>query len=263
MKPSLIWIGLALTYPNLSMAQESNWYVGAGVNHTGKMDSDLSDSSMGGQINVGYEFHPNWAIEASTGYYGNLDMVIPGDYRNTIEEETRYGSDISLLGALSLSQYYNLYGGLGAQVESGDISPIGQLGIQYEYSPSWSIKFGYKFLWASKSEYNLQMLGLGLQYHFARPETDVEQEPSYDDISVIASTKVPTSTPEKTATKTRCTTNTYIVKKGDWLIKIAYQHNLSFSELKAINNDFREIKDLNLIYPNQEVLVPSAGSICP
>ncbi|MFH0271295.1 outer membrane beta-barrel protein [Vibrio jasicida] len=125
-------IGVIAAISSVAVAEPTNWYVGGTLTHNGKTDTELSDSSFGGGIKLGYQISPTWAIEASTGSYGQLDMLKVGEYRNTTQNISRYGTDLTLLGTLPLSKRYKLYGGLGMISENGEFSPIAQIGVRYD-----------------------------------------------------------------------------------------------------------------------------------
>jgi|GEM_PF-1709972 len=50
------------------------------------------------------------------------------------------------------------------------------------------------------------------------------------------------------------TASSYTVKSGDWLEKIAKQHNVSWQQLATVN----KLKNANLIFPGQTIIVPNA-----
>ncbi|WP_104024506.1 LysM peptidoglycan-binding domain-containing protein [Vibrio hyugaensis] len=252
-------MGIIAGFSSVAIAEPTNWYVGGSLTHNGKTDTEFSDSSFGGGIKLGYQLSPTWAIEASTGTYGQLDMLKVGEYRNTTQNISRYGTDLSLLGTLPLSKRYKLYGGLGMISENDELSPIAQIGIRYELNPLWAFNFGYKFLSSQEPDYKLQSLGFGIQYRFQNTNTQVPS-PVYDEIQVASETqtdKQVISVMEYTDRDTECKANIYRVKEGDWLYKIASQHHISFTELMSANDSFKALPNIDVIYPEETVIIPN------
>ncbi|CAH1520811.1 LysM domain-containing protein [Vibrio owensii] len=261
MNTRAFFIVCATSLSAFSAEQPSNWYAGGMVTHNGKTETEAPDASFGSAVKFGYQVSPTWAIEASTGFYGKLDMVESGEKRNTKTKESRYATDLSLLGNVPLSKRYQIYGGLGALWESNDLSPIAQLGIRYSLSKQWSFNFGYKFLLNQDDEYKLQSLGFGAQYRFDKENVHVEP-PIYEKVNVISNTQQTSdSISEVTTERTQnpqCDTNVYRVQSGDWLYKIAEKHNISYAELKSLNNQFEDLRSNDVIYPDQIINVPNS-----
>ncbi|WP_054756076.1 LysM peptidoglycan-binding domain-containing protein [Vibrio jasicida] len=252
-------IGVIATISSVAVAEPTNWYVGGTLTHNGKTDTELSDSSFGGGIKLGYQISPTWAIEASTGSYGQLDMLKVGEYRNTTQNISRYGTDLSLLGTLPLSKRYKLYGGLGMISENDELSPIAQMGVQYDLNSLWTFNFGYKFISNQNADYKLQSLGFGIQYRFQSTNTQAPP-PAYEEIQVVSETQtdkqvIPVM--EYTDRDTKCKANVYRVKEGDWLYKIASQHHISFTELMLANEGFTTLRDIDVIHPKDTVIIPN------
>lgn len=246
----------ALILPNLCLADTSPFYIGADVTNAGKTNSDVSDNAFGGQILLGYDLSETWSLEASTGYYGHIKTMIEPDYPySEVIEERFSGTDISLLGSLPLSRQYNLYAGAGALLEGSSWSPITQFGVEYEFNEQLTMKFGYKFVFNNDPEKDLQVLSIGMRYHFPMQHAREPEPFIYDDIEV-------TSTSERTIYEPKveqqiCKPIRYIVKQGDWLIKIAQKQQISFEALKQLNGNFTYLKNINLIYTGDVVLVPN------
>ncbi|MBY7732119.1 outer membrane beta-barrel protein [Vibrio splendidus] len=253
-------IASALMLPSFCFADASPFYIGADVTNAGKSNSEVSDTAFGGQIQLGYDLNKTWSLEASTGYYGHIKTMKEPDYPySEVNEETFNGSDISLLGSIPLSRHYNLYAGAGTLLEGGTWSPITQLGVEYEFDEQLTMKFGYKFIFSDDPEKDLQVLSVGMRYHFPTQNESVPELIVYDDISVSSTSKVTVYEPKVVAEvePQTCETVRYIVKKDDWLIKIAHNHHISFEELKKHNHSFTDLKDINLIHSGDIVFLPS------
>ena len=252
-------MGIIAGFSSVAIAEPTNWYVGGSLTHNGKTDTEFSDSAFGGEIKLGYQISPIWAIEASTGSYGQLDMLKVGEYRNTTQNTSRYGTDLSLLGTLPLSKRYKLYGGLGMILENDELSPIAQIGVRYDLNSFWAFNFGYKFISSQEPDYKLQSLGFGIQYRFQSTNTQAPS-PAYDDIQVVSETQTDKQAipiMEYTDRGTKCKVNVYRVKEGDWLYKIASRHNIPFTELMSANDGFKTLRDIDVIYPNDTVIIPN------
>ena len=245
-----------LILPSLCLADASPFYIGADVTNAGKTNSEVSDTAFGGQILLGYDLSKTWTIEASTGYYGYIKTMKEPDLPYSEVEEQRFNStDISLLGTIPLSRNYNFYAGAGSLLEGNTWSPISQLGLEYELDEQLTMKFGYKFIFSDDPEKDMQVLNVGMRYHFPMQHVREPEPFVYDDIKV-------TSTSERTiyepkAKQQSCKPIRYIVKQGDWLIKIAQKQQISFEALNQLNGNFTNLKNINLIYSGDIVLVPN------
>ncbi|WP_261885599.1 LysM peptidoglycan-binding domain-containing protein [Vibrio pomeroyi] len=250
----------ALMLPNLCLADTSPFYIGADVTNAGKTNSEVSDTAFGGQILLGYDLNKTWSVEASTGFYGHIKTMKEPDLPYSEVEEKRFNStDISLLGTIPLSRHYNLYAGAGSLLEGNTWSPISQLGLEYEFDEQLTMKFGYKFIFSDDPEKDLQVLSVGMRYHFPTQNESVLEPIVYDDISVSSTSEVTVYEPKVVAEvePQTCETVRYIVKKDDWLIKIAHNHHISFEELKKHNHSFTDLKDIDLIHAGDIVFLPS------
>ncbi|MFA0016047.1 outer membrane beta-barrel protein [Vibrio lentus] len=268
MKLSTFSFGTALTtknvivgvlmLPNLCLADASPFYIGADVTNAGKTNSEVSDTAFGGQILLGYDLNKTWSVEASTGFYGHIKTIKEPDYPYSEVEEQRFNStDISLLGTIPLSRHYNLYAGAGSLLEGNTWSPISQLGVEYEFDEQLTMKFGYKFIFSDDPEKDLQVLSIGMRYHFPAQNVTEPEPIVYDEISVTSVSEVTMYEPGIEVKQQTCQPVRYIVKQDDWLIKIAHNHHISFKELKKHNHSFTGLADIDLIHPCDIVFLPN------
>lgn len=249
-------IASALMLPSLCFADASPFYIGADVTNVGKTNSEISDTAFGGQILLGYDLSKTWSLEASTGYYGHIKTMKEPDLPySEVTEERFNGTDISLLGTLPLSRHYNLYAGVGSLLEGNAWSPMSQLGVEYEFNESLTMKFGYKFIFSDDPEKDLQVLSVGMRYHFPAQNVTEPEPFAYDDISVSSTSEVTIYEPN--VEPKVCKTTRYIVKQDDWLIKIAQNHQISFEKLKQLNRSFVDLEDIDLIYSGDIVFIPN------
>ncbi|OBT26373.1 LysM peptidoglycan-binding domain-containing protein [Vibrio lentus] len=250
----------ALMLPSLCLADASPFYIGADVTNAGKTNSEVSDTAFGGQILLGYDLNKTWSVETSTGFFGHIKTIKEPDFPYSEVEGRRFNStDISLLGTIPLSRHYSLYAGAGSLLEGNTWSPIGQLGVAYEFDEQLSLKFGYKFIFSDDPEKDLQILSVGMRYHFPTQNESVPEPIVYDDIYVSSTSEVTLYEPEVVTEvePQTCETVRYIVKKDDWLIKIAHNHHISFEELKKHNHSFTDLTDIDLIHSGDIVLLPN------
>lgn len=250
----------ALMLPNLCLADASPFYIGADVTNAGKTNSEVSDTAFGGQVLLGYDLNKTWSVEASTGFFGHIKTIKePGFPYSEVEEQRFNSTDISLLGTIPLSRHYNLYAGAGSLLEGSTWSPIGQFGVAYEFDEQLSLKFGYKFIFSDDPEKDLQVLSVGMRYHFPTQNESVPEPIVYDDIYVSSTSEVTVYEPEVVAEvePQTCETVRYIVKKDDWLIKISHNHHISFEELKKHNHSFTDLQDIDLIHAGDIVFLPN------
>ncbi|NGZ12980.1 outer membrane beta-barrel protein [Vibrio aestuarianus] len=255
------FIASLLMLPNLCLADASPFYIGADVTNAGKTNSEVSDSGFGGQFLLGYDLTKTWSVEASTGYYGHIKtMKEPDSLYSEVGEERFNSTDISLLATMPLSRHYNLYAGAGMLLEGNAWSPISQLGVEYEFNEQLAIKFGYKFIFSDDPEKDLQVLSIGMRYHFPSQNKYEPDLVVYEDLSVHSTSEVKVYEPEiivkVKAEPQVCQPIRYVVKQDDWLIKIAHQHQSTLEALKQINGNFADLADINLIYPGDVVFLP-------
>ncbi|CAK2120380.1 outer membrane beta-barrel protein [Vibrio crassostreae] len=242
--------------PSLCLADASPFYIGADVTNAGKTNSEVSDTAFGGQILLGYDLSKTWSVEASTGFYGHIKTMKEPDLPYSEVEEQRFNStDISLLGTIPLSHHYNLYAGAGSLLEGNTWSPISQLGLEYEFDEHLTMKFGYKFIFSDDPEKDLQVLSVGMRYHFPTQNESVPEPVVYDDISVSSTSEMTVYEPK--LEPQICASIRYVVKQDDWLMKIAREHQISFEDFKQLNQGFNDLTDINLIYTGDVVLIPN------
>ncbi|MCE0734135.1 porin family protein [Halomonas sp. G15] len=107
-------------------------YVGAGLGYT-KMDNDTldlldsagantDDSDTGYKLFVGYQFNPNFAVEASYLDFGDFEAngVLNGDPADAKLSAEGFG--FALVGKLPIQNGFSVYGKLGMVAWDGDIS---------------------------------------------------------------------------------------------------------------------------------------------
>ncbi|WP_039977349.1 outer membrane beta-barrel protein [Vibrio jasicida] len=257
MRIKIFIIACATSFSAFSAELPSDWYVGAMMTHNGKTETEKPDASFGAALKLGYKISPTWAIEASTGYYGRLDMITPGQYVSATTKDARYATDLSLLGNVFLSKRYKFYGGLGGVFENNELSPIAQVGIRYDLTTLWSFNFGYEFLLSNEQESKLQSLLIGGQYNFPTSNSNHKSTP-YKTIDVKSETMDSYSKNAAKENNKKASIIKYRIKEGDWMYKIARKNNTTLSEIFRINKKLKRIEDINLIYPGWIIFIPKS-----
>ena len=257
MNTRAFFIVCATSLSAFSAEQPSNWYAGAMITHNGKTETKKPDASFGTALKLGYKISPTWVIEASTGFYGRLDMITPDQDVSATTKESRYATDLSLLRNVFLSKRYKFYGGLGGVFENNDLSPIAQVGIRYDLTKLWSFNFGYKFLLSNEPDRKLQSLVIGGQYNFPTSNSN-HKATSYKTIDAKSETMDSYSKNAAKENNKNASIIKYRIKEGDWLYKIARKNNTTLSELSKINKKFNGIEDINLIYPGWVIFIPKS-----
>jgi len=161
------------------------------------------------------------------------DKSIAGLDRNTLNEIVKtFGSIIEGAG-----YYFGVYSNLNwyRNIISGK-----ELNKKYDWWIAYwgdnapnNIDYG---VWQNSSDYNLRGRNIDSDYSFK------------DYPSIIKNNKL-----NHLGEVIDIKPNVYIVKKGDTLIKIANLYNMNYKDLARYNN----IENPNLIYPGQEIKIPS------
>ena len=89
-------------------AQPGSFYAGADIGRTKITDVDGRDTSFGGF--VGYNFHPNFAVELGQRRLFERDYRWGNDGANVRADQT----SLSLVGSMPIGESFSVYGRLGA-----------------------------------------------------------------------------------------------------------------------------------------------------
>jgi OmpA-OmpF porin, OOP family len=156
-------------------------------------NNDISASSLGGRVAVGYQFNQNFALE--TGYFRAAQKkvtLVSGSVKSpVIGNVTLDQNAIDLLakGTLSINSALNLYGKLGVaylttdfNTDSGDkrfdpiiqnfakrkFAPEAAVGVSYDITPNVSLDTSWTHIHTlgKNQPGNINFIALGLGYNF-------------------------------------------------------------------------------------------------
>ncbi len=139
-------------------AEPHGWYLGAGV---GYAQNKLSDNvfpsgtsektnDIGFKIYGGYQFTPNWAVEAEYLNFGKYSANYPGDGSDQAKTS---GLGISAVGTLPLSAQFAL---------------LGKLGVLAKYTKANSYDNSGNSFYSQNKTTTAVLLGLGAEYRFTQ-----------------------------------------------------------------------------------------------
>ena len=168
--------------------------------------------------------------------------------RDTNPEPSGYHRNTFSVGVshqFQLAQDLNIELGTGYAYRSAFVD----YGLKYQLQGNISAFAGYRFSF-DNTEVNKNQFYTGLSIAFDHSQT--REEPNTSPLLV----KAPIADPqpekhdlENKPNKPLIMRHKYTVKKGDWLIKIAKNHNISLSKLLETNN----FENINLIYPGDTI----------
>lgn len=218
-------------------------------------DNDNDDATaVGGGVNVGYFFNPYIGLETS---YSNSSDLLP-DHRFE-----HY--DVSILGNIPLSDVFSFYIGAGAANYDDQVLAKGQVGLSYRFSSNISWQAGYTY-YSEPDNWNdnVQSFDIGVTYHFSQGGAEkkiIKSEP------MLATLPVLVSEPKKIVTQIQCreviSTENYVVKTNDWLLKIAREHYMSAEDFYNLNTAFvKKLSNINIIQPGDIVNINISKRLC-
>lgn len=260
---------LSFAQDNVNITPVSNYgqnaYVGlsgtfSATQEKNSIDDNDSLDEFGFGVQAGYFFLPYLGLEASYGLDGGL-----------FNGENYEHTDLMLLTRYPLSDYAEIYLGGGASLMLNDdvetdngsnVDAVGAIGVRYHVSQNWAIDLGYKFYndpgaWES----SVSTFNLGFKYYFGSveaPKPVVEQtafvEPEPEPVEPVVEEKV---------CQTKLLPSDYMVMPGDFLIKIAVNHDMSLEELIALNqSSVNQLNDINVIMPGMKLKVMEEQEVC-
>ncbi|MFP6789949.1 MAG: OmpA family protein [Thalassolituus sp.] len=138
---------------------------------------------LGGRIDLGWQWHPHWSVEAGYVWLGDTDFDINGtgpidkNDLKAIRIGSGSGPELALMGRYALSDNLWAYGRAGVWRWSADYSvasffdetisgtdPLLGLGAQWQFQPHWTTTLGWD---GYKVDDDINhMLSVGVQYHF-------------------------------------------------------------------------------------------------
>lgn len=194
---------------SLPALADSGWYVAADVGQShftgGQFDAyhgalttkSMSDSSTGYRLTGGYQFTPNWGLEAGyvdlghgTATYTYQLSVVPDVSSRTQYRIGAKGLFVAGTGTYPITEQWSLYGRVGAvdgQLDiqaqtNGNINLVGGsdtswkgtygVGAKWNFMPQLSLRLGWdRYLQLgpsspSISQYDVSLLSLGVEWRF-------------------------------------------------------------------------------------------------
>lgn len=258
------WSALALTsLPSLACESDHCAYGSASLGVSA--DAELNEPY--GRLAMGYRFADT--VELGVGYHRWL-----GESRN----------DSGLEGVLRLLAPITPQSRLF--VETGPYQAKGHYylgaGLRYQGWRSWSLDLGYRRYQGGEASGVRYTGGLTVNYALGLTSstepvqtTVTEPRPSQPLVTTPVSPVTPTTPTQEVATpiqprsSSQCLTvytqddvlpdvdlDTYVVKKDDWLLKIARQQCVTFEWLVRHNTETLDHSNYDLIYPEQRLWVP-------
>jgi OmpA-OmpF porin, OOP family len=166
-----VFLAGAIAAAFVAMPASAQWYVGGGVGSSKFSGADGvtpttppltltgADSSKASvKIYGGYQFTPNWGVEAQYSDLGNRDLTVRNGAGVVLATGSLKASQFSIAGTgtLPLSNNFSLFGKLGISNNHGKVSAAGitdrgsktspmiGVGVAYNFTPKLSARFEYE-----------------------------------------------------------------------------------------------------------------------
>lgn len=220
-------------------------------------DENLTSSGVG--LNLGYYFNQYVGLEASYAISDDL-----------INDDSFEHYDFSLLGRLPLTDSFSVIIGGGTAIYQDSALAKGQIGLSYQVTDNFYWDAGYTFYGKSNGwEDHVESFDVGFTYRFGQnvksdlQEVAIVQSP----VQPIEKQKpVPQPKPvvkKEPVCQTQLVTESYRVKKGEWLRKIADDHDMTWSYFQKVNVDFmRNTPNINIIQPGDVLKINLTKEVC-
>ena len=249
---------LTVLMSSYALADDTGFFIGSDLQllttDDSSHDEDDNLTATGLSLTAGYKFNHYIGVETS---YSVSDDFINDDGFNHV--------DASLMGYLPLSDVFDLYLGVGAAVYNSHVLGKAKVGISYQFNDNFSWLAGYTFYsephdWDS----SVNTFDIGFRYRFSQSNVETQ--------NVSITRPVETLIPEpikqvEPVYKPECYKKTivdsYVIKKGDWLFKIAKKFNLDSDKFFNLNSHYiNSLKDINVIQPGDVVEVVKLTNVC-
>lgn len=195
-----VFLAGAIAAAFVAMPASAQWYVGGGVGSSKISGADGTaptappltltgaDSSKASiKLYGGYQFTPNWGVEAQYTDLGNRDIAIRNGGGVQLATGSLKASQFSIAGTgtLPLANNFALFGKLGFSSNHGKVtalgisdsgsktSPLIGVGVKYNFTPKLAMRFEYEDFGkfdndggAGGSAIRGDNFGLSLQYAF-------------------------------------------------------------------------------------------------
>lgn len=256
--PATVSLALFSFTSNASSIDGPGFFAGTEVQVSTTDDTFNNENlvASGVGINLGYYFNRYVGLGAS--YSINDDLVFNESFEHY---------DFMVLGRLPVSDKFSVLFGGGTAVYNNETLPKGKIGLSYQVNDNFSWDAGYSFYGEPDDwEEPIQSFNFGFTYYFGQ-EKQVKVLPLPAPVEPKPTPK-PQPIPQpviekKPVCKTMLVNDTYEVKPGEWLRKIAYNHNMSWGYFKKENSEFISgLKSINIIQPGDVIKINLSKEIC-
>jgi LysM repeat protein len=232
---------LLITLPSIVYAQGdyllSPYQMSAGAAFS-VLDEVKESESIGYEAMVGYRLRDYLLLEAGLAHYNLSDSITENFTPMVIRFKTM----------IPVSDYASLYIGGGAAYD-GESSPLLTGGVNYRIDRNWYMDVGYQGIFNIESvDSDLYSFNISFVYQFSSKEKMVpivEAAPIVPKIKEQEVSKI-VETVDACVKKS----DTYKVKEGDYLVRIANRHNMTLEYFLKINVQF-DHRNIDLIYPGE------------
>lgn len=232
---------------------------------------ESKETSLFYRAGIGYNLSENFSLGLAASHIGD-----------DLSSGTELILEPYVRGRLDLADAFAGYMDLGART-SGGVLTVG-VGTMYQLTPRWQLNVGYRWYQEPNSQLqgDVYTLALGVEYRFGVTQTNTRSQWLTPVTSVADAKVMPIVVPEpaqpgirplitakhiappspttglkaqsQNMNPTRHSTHQYLVKPGDWLLKISQQQNITLSELLNLNPWLAERAERNwVIYPGESL----------
>lgn len=240
----------AYANPTVEQYSEDYFYVAPKAIFLSNLDKEQETFAYG--IDGGYQWMPYFRTELGVA---NLRSVLAKGSDDLI------GYSALAVGVLPLSKYANINLGIGPMAyyhdQKNDVVAMAKLNIEYGITEAIDLVLGYRYF-HELTDNSLYAYELGVKFNFGHSETYIA-EPIVDSVPepvVIAEpVEKPLVDPIKVLVDCEydVVVDEYMVKKGDYLTKIAYLYDMKYSKFKALNPKYFRGRNPDLIFPGETV----------
>lgn len=149
---------------NAQAAEPVGFYAGAGVGQSLVDEYFADDEDVGYQVFGGYQFHPNWGVEAAYTDFGDVDLV---GNAGKVEADTW---SLVAVGTLPFTDRFSGYAKAGfhswdAEAHTGGVrigddgtDPTYGLGLQYRFTDTVALRGEYSRFEMDEADVDLAQL---------------------------------------------------------------------------------------------------------
>ncbi|MEZ9291693.1 LysM peptidoglycan-binding domain-containing protein [Vibrio lentus] len=257
--PATLYAQSDLTQSNTTFTEYSPFQISAGLTASVFDDTKRDSESFGYKAMLGYRADDNVLLE-----FGYADFTLTDD---SVADLSPALFELSLLHPLS--DYASLYLGGGGAFNDDIRSLTAKLGLLYQINRNWYADVGYQGIF-DVEPYNDDLYSfnfmVGYRFsHESQKSRNVTLRPTAPPTPVVdvIKTEPPVSVAPIVAPPPKMFVEIegrevcdiqYEVQPGDYLHKIAGNHQMSLAELLALNPKFGH-RNIDLIYPGEVMTI--------